>query len=149
MNLMSSSKIRYNVDWGLLNLIAADHSAVHEEDTIAILLRIRYCNSLLLITMDEGPYFEDPRPWKFNVYVRCHEEAVQGSCQTVRIKYICLFQLMILRITILQRSIKNSKINQPYDNYENSAISYKILKYFWTRKSWHHVMPVKIRKWVS
>jgi hypothetical protein len=34
--------------------------------------------------MDQGPYFKDPGPWKFNVYVRCHEEAVHGPCQTVR-----------------------------------------------------------------
>jgi hypothetical protein len=77
------SKIRYNMDWGLPNLITTDRSAVHEEDTITILLRTRYCNSLTLITMNQGPYFKDPRPRQFNVNVRCHE-AVHGPRQTVR-----------------------------------------------------------------
>jgi hypothetical protein len=86
MNLMSFvSKIRYNVGWGLPNLIATDRSAIHEEDTIAILLRTRYCNSLPLITMDQGPYYKDPGPWKSNVYIRCHEETVHGPWQTVRL----------------------------------------------------------------
>jgi hypothetical protein len=81
------SKISYNVDWGLPNLIATDSSAVYEENTIAILLRTRSWKSLPLITMYQGPYFKDPRPWKFNVYVCYHKEAVHipSGCDKVNI----------------------------------------------------------------
>jgi hypothetical protein len=49
-------------------------------------LRKRYCNTLSLITMDQGPYFKDPHPRKFNVYVICHDEAVHEPYQTDNVK---------------------------------------------------------------
>jgi hypothetical protein len=34
--------------------------------------------------IDQGPYFKDPRPWQFNVYIYCHKEAEHRPGQTVR-----------------------------------------------------------------
>jgi hypothetical protein len=73
---------RCNMDWGLPNLIATDRSAIHEEETNIYEQDIG--NSLPLITMDQGLYLKDPRPWQFNAYIRCYEEAMQGPCHTVR-----------------------------------------------------------------
>jgi hypothetical protein len=62
-------RLKISVDWGLPNLIAIDCSAVHEEDTYVVLYK-QDIATLPMITMNQGPYFEDPRPWQFNVQPR-------------------------------------------------------------------------------
>jgi hypothetical protein len=34
--------------------------------------------------MDQSPYFKDPHPQQFNVYIRCHKKAVHRPCQVIR-----------------------------------------------------------------
>jgi hypothetical protein len=85
MNLMSFSKI---IDTTWIGAYQTSLPQIVLQSTRRILsqsyYKQDYYNSLPLIKMDQGPYFKDPRIWKFNVYIRCLEEAVHGPCQTVR-----------------------------------------------------------------